>query len=126
MEAIRFSPITEADGVVWIVDGSQYILLLSEGIVGDDAGLELGVLAGATADADYDRCVLTLERAVKDLLHAALSILKWRLDEDGAPDPELLDDVAGLEHIVGPFAAFGAALETVDGKDVEVFGGVGG
>lgn len=102
VEAIGLGAIEEADGVIGVVDGSEHVLLLAGGVVGDDAGLELGELVPAAADADEDGGVLCPKRAVEDLLDAAPPVLERRFHGYRGPDPELLHYVPRLQHVSGP------------------------
>lgn len=128
LQALGLRAINETDGVIRICDRPEDVLLLSSGVVGDDAGLQLGELVGASPNADENRGLLLLEGVVEDLLDAAPAVLE-RLseveDRSGASatartntaDPKLLDDVSSLEEIAGPLVGLGAAFEAVYGEN---------
>lgn len=121
LQALGLSAINETDGVIRICDRPEDVLLLSSGVVGHDARLQLGQLVPASPNADENRGLLLLERVVEDLLDTAPAVLeRLREEEDrsvpastGTPDPELLDNVSRLEEIAGPLVGLGAAFEAL-------------
>lgn len=117
LKALGLGPIQETDGVVRIGNGPEHVMLLSGGIVGDDASLQLRKLVATSANSDQNGGVLGLEGTVENLLNAAPAVLERRLDGYGASDSELLDYVSGLEHIGGPLIGFGASFEALDGEN---------
>lgn len=113
LKALGLAPIQEPDGVVRIGDGPEHVMLLSGGIVGDDASLQLSKLVATSADSDQNGGVLGLEGTVKNLLNAVPAVLERRLDAYGASDSELLHDVSRLQHIGGPLIGFGASFQAL-------------
>lgn len=123
LEAVGLRAIAEADRIIGVGNGPEHVLLAPTGrVVRDDAGLQLRQLVSTASDFHEDRSVLGFKGGVEDLLDAALSVLKRRLDGDGAADAELLDDVSGLEHVASPLVGFGAAFEAFDGQHHRGFG----
>lgn len=117
VETVGLGPIQEADGVIRIGNGPEHVMLLSAGIIGDDASLQLGKLVPTSANTDKNRGVLGLERAMKNLLYTAPAVLKGGPNGYGGAYAELLNYVAGLKHVGGPLIARGAAFEALDGED---------
>lgn len=112
VEAFSLGSIQEPDDVIRVRNGAENELFLPAGggIVGDDTGLELRELVGSTSDPNHNGGVLLLICVLEDLLDPTLATLERRFESDlgarGGSDSELLDDIAGLEHVAGPLVGF--------------------
>jgi len=119
LETLGFSPIREPNDVVRVGDGTENVLLLPVGIVGNDAGLQLGELVGSTSNSDEDGGFFSLVRGLEDFVDGGFALFEGRLEADkgvgGVSDPKLFDDVTGLKHVTGPLVGFGTSPQTLYG-----------
>lgn len=119
LEALGFSSIKEANDVVRVSDGTENVLLLPGGIIGNDAGLQLGELVGSTSNSNSDGGFFSLVRVLEDFVDGGFAVFEGRFEADkgigGVSDSKLFDDVTGLKHVTGPLLGFGTSLQTLYG-----------
>lgn len=120
LETVGFGSIRESNDVVRVSDGAENVLLLPGGVVGNDAGLQLGELVGSAANPNEDGCLFLLVRVLEDLVDAAFPVFEGRFEAykrvGGSSDSKLFHDVSALKHVPGPLICFGASFETFYGQ----------
>lgn len=100
--ALGLRLVGEGDGVVGVFDGAEEVGGAAagpggRGITGDDAGMQLGELVDAPADADEDGGVLPLEGGVEQPLQAGAPVLEGRT-QDGRRHPMISPSSAAAPH----------------------------